>query len=124
VASDLVPGIGDGADNAREARGDPAKSKECCGRAGFGEQIENALGVGLHTAGQGVPASPAHVPCKSADVEIVLDIESQGVSHLGYYTSRGDERNGHSRVLLAKVATMIVRAASGAVRRANLNSLY
>ena len=48
---------------------------------GFGEQLEHAIAIGFDPAGQTFPIGAVDHLLEGADLEIVLDIDGQGVAH-------------------------------------------
>ena len=79
VRADLVPAGMDLADQFGMTLADPAENEERGLHPVAIEQLENAVGVGLDAAFPAVPLVAADVFLKGRDLEIILDVDGEGV---------------------------------------------
>ena len=79
VARHLVPLVRHASDEARMTLGNPAEREEGRLRSGFGEEIEEPVGVALDPARQVVPRIARDHVGEGLDLEIILDIDRERI---------------------------------------------
>src|ERR1700733_9103296 len=74
----------------------PAKHKEGSAPSVFGEQVQDALAISMHTRGKGWPILRPDVLSKRFNMKIVLDIHAQRVGdRVGLQTTFRDFLTAH-----------------------------
>src|SRR6185312_5391760 len=80
VASQLMPGGDDAADQRGMAFRDPTQGEEGGADAGSGELRKDAVGIGLHAPRERVPVGPPDAMGEGLDLEVILHIHRHGVA--------------------------------------------
>ena len=95
VTRELVPIGYDPVNEPGIALGDPAEREERRARSVFVQQRENAVDIGLDATAHRIPLAARDVRREGGDLEVVLDVDREGVAHR-HARKHGGRRAHHS----------------------------